>query len=120
MSSESHRHSPGRGELPNSVLKNTSKPAEIPPEHVQAARHRQIDPALYLKMLMIGFFENLLIEHAIAGRCEDSLSLRAFFGYGIDEPTPYHSSLSVIRTRLGETIYQNALEIVLAALCATG
>lgn len=79
-----------------------------------------IDPAVYFKMLMIGFFENLPSERAIAGRCEDSLSLRAFLGYEIDEPTPDHSSLSVIRTRLGEAIYQNALEIVLAALRANG
>ena len=59
-----------------------------------------IDPAVYFKMLMIGFFENLPSERAIANRCADSLSLRAFLGYGVDEDTPDHSSLSVIRKRL--------------------
>jgi transposase len=39
-----------------------------------------IDPVVYLKMLMVGFFENLRSERAIAARCEDSLSLRAFLG----------------------------------------
>jgi transposase len=39
-----------------------------------------IDPVVYLKMLMVGFFENLRSERAIAARCEDSLSVRAFSG----------------------------------------
>ena len=75
-----------------------------------------IDPAVYFKMLMIGFFENLPSERAIASRCEDSLSLRAFLGYDLTESTPDHSSLSVIRARLGGEVYQAALEIVLKAL----
>jgi hypothetical protein len=59
-----------------------------------------IDPAVYFKMLMIGFFENLPSERSIASRCADSFSLRAFLGYGLEEDTPDHSSLSVIRGRL--------------------
>lgn len=79
-----------------------------------------IDPAVYFKMLMIGFFENLPSERAIASRCEDSLSLRAFLGYDLTESTPDHSSLSVIRTRLGVEVYQSALEIVLSGLYEHG
>ena len=75
-----------------------------------------IDPAVYFKMLMIGFFENLPSERAIASRCADSLSLRAFLGYGLDEDTPDHSSLSVIRSRLGPEVFQEALELVLKGL----
>jgi transposase len=79
-----------------------------------------IDPVVYFKMLMIGFFENLPSERSIASRCADSLSLRAFLGYDLEEETPDHSSLSVIRTRLGEEIYQAALELVLNSLYANG
>lgn len=60
-----------------------------------------IDPVIYLKMLMVGFFENLPSERAIASRCADSFSIRGFLGYAITERTPDHSSLSVIRYRLG-------------------
>ena len=79
-----------------------------------------IDPVVYLKMLMVGFFENLPSERAIAARCEDSLSVRAFLGYGLEESTPDHSSLSVIRGRLGPEIYPGVFEIVLAALKGHG
>jgi transposase len=56
-------------------------------------------------MLMVGFFENLPSERAIAARCEDSLSVRVFLGYGLEESRPDHSSLSVIRARLGPEIF---------------
>ena len=79
-----------------------------------------IDPVVYFKMLMVGFFENLRSERAIAARCEDSLSVRAFLGYGLGESTPDHSSLSVIRHRLGPEIYQGVFEVVLSALKAHG
>jgi transposase len=74
-----------------------------------------IDPAVYFKMLMIGFFENISSERSIAERCSDSLSIRFFLGYDLTESTPDHSSLSIIRSRLGEEIYQ---EIFLFILCA--
>lgn len=78
-----------------------------------------IDPALYFKMLMIGFSENLPGEPAITSRCEDSLSLRAFLGYDLTAP-PDYSSLSGIRARPGVDVYHPALEIVLGGLYEHG
>ena len=79
-----------------------------------------IDPVVYFKMLMVGFFENLPSERAIAARCEDSLAVRAFLGYGLDEATPDHSSLSVIRYRLPAEVYQAVFELILKALKECG
>lgn len=79
-----------------------------------------IDPVVYFKMLMVGFFENLPSERAIAARCEDSLAVRAFLGYGLDETTPDHSSLSVIRHRLPAEVYEAVFELILKALKACG
>ncbi|MGL4400006.1 MAG: transposase [Luteolibacter sp.] len=74
------------------------------PAYADAAKGGRpgIDPAVYFKMLMIGFFENLPSERSIASRCADSLSLRTFLGYQLDQDTPDHSSLSVIRTIIGD------------------
>jgi transposase len=79
-----------------------------------------IDPVVYLKMLMVGFFEDLPSERAIASRCADSLSVRGFLGYDLCEATPDHSSLSVIRQRLGLEIYQSIFQLILEALRAHG
>ena len=68
-------------------------------------------------MLMIGFFENLPSDRAIAARCEDSLSARAFLGYGLEEATPDHSSFTVIRDRLGFEQLEAIHLVLLRALC---
>src|SRR5579862_9724058 len=60
-----------------------------------------IDPVVYLKMIMVGFFEDLPSERAIAARCGDSMSIRTFLKYELHEKTPEHSSFTVIRQRLG-------------------
>jgi len=75
-----------------------------------------IDPVVYFKMLMIGFFEGLESERAIAARCADSLSLRGFLGYALAEATPDHSSMSVIRQRLGSDCFAQVFALVLSAL----
>ncbi len=75
-----------------------------------------IDPVVYLKMIMVGFFEDLPSERAIAARCADSMSIRAFLKYELHEKTPEHSSFTVIRQRLGLEIYQAIFTLTLQAL----
>jgi transposase len=79
-----------------------------------------IDPVVYLKMLMVGFFENLPSERAIASRCADSLSIRGFLGYALTENTPDHSSLSVIRQRLSLEQFDALHLVLLRALRSHG
>jgi len=75
-----------------------------------------IDPVVYLKMVMVGFFEDLPSERAIAARCADSMSIRAFLKYELNEKTPEHSSFTVIRQRLGLEIYEHIFTLTLQAL----
>jgi len=56
-----------------------------------------MSPGVYFRLLLIGCFEGLDSERGIAWRVADSLSLRKFIGYGLDEKTPDHSTVS--RTR---------------------
>lgn len=75
-----------------------------------------IDPYVYFKMLLVGFFENIGSERAIASRCADSISIRGFLKYELTEHTPDHSSLSRIRKRLGMEVYEKAFAVVLEVL----
>jgi transposase len=54
-------------------------------------------PGVYFRSLLVGYFEGLDSERGIAWRAADSLSLRKFLGYALDEATPDHSTIS--RTR---------------------
>lgn len=75
-----------------------------------------IDPVVYFKMLMVGFFEGIASERAIAARCADSLSIRHFLRYELTEATPHHSSMTRIRQRLPEEVYGEVFALILSAL----
>jgi hypothetical protein len=75
-----------------------------------------IDPVVYFKMLMVGFFENLPGQRAIAARCDDSRAIREFLGYDLTEQTPEQSSFTVIRQRLPQEIIKAVHAVILGAL----
>jgi transposase len=75
-----------------------------------------IAPGVYFRMLLIGYFEGLDSERGIAWRCADSLALREFLGYALDERTPEHSSLSVIRGRIDLETHREIFQWVLRVL----
>jgi transposase len=52
---------------------------------------------VYFRTLLIGYFEGQESERGIAWRLADSLSLRGFLGYSLDEKTPDHSMISGTR-----------------------
>ena len=83
--------------------------------YAEGAGRESIPPGVYFRMLLIGYFEGLDSQRAIAWRCSDSLSLRAFLGIPLAEATPDHSSLSRIRLRLPlhvhEEIFLHVLRI---------
>ncbi len=54
----------------------------------------------YFRMLFVGYFEDIASQRGIVWRCSDSLSLRAFLRFALNETTPDHSSLSKIGDRL--------------------
>jgi transposase len=79
-----------------------------------------IPPGVYFRMLLIGYFEGIDSQRGIAWRCEDSRSLSRFLGFGPDESTPDHSSLTVIRKRLPMEVHDLAFQLVLKAVADHG
>ena len=75
-----------------------------------------IPPGVYFRMVLIGYFEGLDSQRGIAWRCADSLGLRAFLGIAITEGTPVHVSMTMIRQRLPETVYDKVFVFVLGLL----
>jgi len=73
-----------------------------------------IPPGIYFRMLFVGFFEGLDSQRAIAWRCSDSRSLQSFLGLDITQPTPDHSTLTVIRQRLPLEVHEAVFTFVLS------
>jgi transposase len=75
-----------------------------------------IPPGVYFRMLLIGYFEGLDSQRGIAWRCADSLGLRSFLGVGLTEETPVHASMTIIRQRLPESVFDQVFVFVLGLL----
>jgi transposase len=77
-------------------------------------------PGVYFRCLLIGYFEGLDSERAIAWRIADSLSLRRFLDDELDETTPDHSTLSRTRRRLDLEAHRAVFGWALALLTRQG
>lgn len=75
-----------------------------------------IPPGVYFRLLLIGYFEVIDSERGIAWRVADSLSLRRFLGYNLQQDTPDHSSLSRICWRLDQATHEQVFQMVLQGL----
>jgi transposase len=83
------------------------------PYYADGVGRPSLPPGLYFRMLLVGYFEALDSQRAIAWRCSDSLSLRAFLGVPWTEATPDHSSLTKIRQRLPLDVAERVFVFVL-------
>jgi transposase len=79
-----------------------------------------IPPGVYFRMLLVGYFEGLDSQRGIAWRCADSLALRTFLGVPLTEDTPVHVSMTMIRQRLPERIFDDVFQWVLGVLLQHG
>ncbi len=79
-----------------------------------------IPPGVYFRMLFIGYFEGLDSQRAIAWRCADSLSLRAFLRIELSRGTPDHSSMTNTRQRLPEEAFWAVFAFVLRVAAERG
>ena len=79
-----------------------------------------LTPGNYFRLQPIGFFEGVGSERGIAWRVADSLSLRRFLGYSLDEATPDHVTLSRTRRLLDAETHQAVFNWVLERLAETG
>jgi transposase len=77
-------------------------------------------PGVYFRLMLIGFFEGLDSERGIAWRVADSLSLREFLGYGIDESTPDHVTVSRTRRLFDTDTHKKVFSWVLEQLAGAG
>ena len=75
-----------------------------------------LQPGKYFRLMFIGYFEGIDSERGIAWRCSDSLSLRAFVGYRLDELSTEHSTISRTRRLIDLETHQEVFQWVLKVL----
>ncbi|MCZ8357978.1 MAG: transposase, partial [Microcystis sp. LE19-388.1G] len=79
-----------------------------------------IDPIVFFKLILVGYLENLGSDRRIIATASMRLDILFFIGYNIDEPLPWHSTLSRTRQLYGEDVFKELFRKVLKACIDKG
>src|SRR6476619_823979 len=79
-----------------------------------------LPPGRYFRLLLIGYFEGLDAERAIAWRAADSFALREFLGLVLPEAPPDHSTISRTRRLIDLETHEAVFTWILQRLANAG
>ena len=86
------------------------------PFYADGVGRPSLAPGRYFRLLLLGYFEGLDSERAIAWRAADSLSIRQFWDFELHEAPPDHSTLSRTRRLIDLETHQAVFTWVLQRL----
>ena len=66
---------------------------------------KSIDTEVFFKFMLIGYLENINSDRQIVESAKLRLDMLYFLGYDLDEPLPWHSTLSRTRQLFGESVF---------------
>src|SRR5829696_710118 len=75
-------------------------------EYYGSEGQKSIDPVVFVKLMLIGYLENLGSDRRIIRTVSMRLDMLYFIGYDIDEELPWHSTLSRTRQLYGEELFK--------------
>ena len=90
--------------------------AQCAPFYAGTVGRPSLAPGRYFRLLLLGYFEGLDSERAMAWRAADSLSIRAFLDFALHEAPPDHSTLSRTRRLIDLETHQAVFTWVLQQL----
>ncbi|MBL6446848.1 transposase [Fulvivirga sp. 29W222] len=71
-----------------------------------------IDPVVFFKLMLVGYLENLSSDRKIIQSASMRMDVLFFLGYDIDEPLPWHSTLSRTRKLYGDDVFLSLFQEV--------
>lgn len=81
---------------------------------------QSIDPVVFFKLILIGYFENLNSDRRIIEHSRLRLDILFFLGYDLDEELPWHSTISRTRQLYGEEVFKELFSKVLGLCVSKG
>lgn len=79
-----------------------------------------IDPAVFFKLMLIGYIENICSDRKIIEQASMRMDMLYFLNYDIDESLPWHSTLSRTRKLYGEELFLSVFRQVLTLCVSEG
>jgi len=81
---------------------------------------QSIDPVVFFKLCLVGYLENLISDRKLIEHCSLRLDLLYFLDYQLDEPLPWHSTVSRTRLLLPESLFAAVFTRVLSQCVEAG
>jgi transposase len=75
-----------------------------------------IDPVVFFKICLVGYLNNINYDRKLIEYCSNCLDIRLYIRYDLDEPLPWHSTISRTRQLYGEEVFLELFRRVLS-LC---
>lgn len=85
-------------------------------KHYGSEGQESIDPMVFFKICLVGYLNNINSDRRLIAFCSNCLDVRLYIKYDIDEPLPWHSTISRTRQLYGEEVFLNLFQKVLS-LC---
>ena len=79
-----------------------------------------IDPVVFFKLVLFGYFENIISDRELMRRASDSLGVRLYLGYDLDEELPWHSTISRTRGKIPEKVFEKLFDKILQKCVENG
>jgi hypothetical protein len=79
-----------------------------------------VPPAVFFRLLFVGYFEWLQSHRAISWRCTESRSLGEFFDLAPTDPVPNHSCVSKTYKRLPKEVFDEVFNFILSVAAHKG
>lgn len=79
-----------------------------------------IDPVVFFKICLVGYLNNINSDRRLIEYCSNCLDVRLFIRYDIDEPLPWHSTISRTRQLYGEEVFMMLFKQILMLCVSKG
>lgn len=74
---------------------------------------KSIDPVVFIKLMLVGYLENINSDRRIINFSRMRLDILYFLGYDLGEELPWHSTLSRTRQLFGQDVFMEVFKTVL-------
>lgn len=81
---------------------------------------KSLDPVVFYKLCIVGYLENIISDRRLIDHCSMRMDILFFIGYDIDEPLPWHSTISRTRQLFPEDLFEQVFTQVLAMCIEKG
>lgn len=81
---------------------------------------KSIDPRVFFKLCIVGYLENIISDRRLIEHCSMRLDILYFLGYDIDEPLPWHSTVSRTRQLFPEEVFERVFSNIFSLCVESG